>query len=366
MRPETKLARGLFENPSGGAAPPLDRSVTFERWPPGDPLAPYGRYTSPTADAAEQLLGALEDARSLVFASGMTAWTTLCLALLEPGSILVIPDRGYYGVETLAGQLLERFGVEVRRYAAGGSDTAALASACRGAALALVETPANPQLTVLDLREAAEAAHAGGALLVCDNTVATPILQRPLDLGADITWHSATKFLAGHSDALAGVLATRDAALADRIAGVRAAIGTLLSPDAAWLLVRGLRTLAVRVERQSATALELARRLDLDPRVSAVHYPGLESAPGHAVAARQMHGGFGGLLSFEVADSQAAEQLEDRLTVIRRATSLGSVESLIERRGRIEPEGRVPQGLLRLSVGLEHVEDLWDDLDSAL
>jgi cystathionine beta-lyase/cystathionine gamma-synthase len=364
MEPDSLLAHGLFDNPSGGLSPVLDRSTTFERWPPGDPLSPYARSVSPTAAAAEKLLGALEDAQALVFASGMTAWTTLCLAVLRPGAALVIPDTGYYGTNVLAGVLLERFGVEVRRVRA--DDASGFASACQGAALALVESPANPQITVVDIAAAAGAAHAGGALLVADNTVGTPLLQRPLDLGADITWQSATKHLAGHSDTLAGVLATRDAGLADEIRRMRTEIGGLLAPDGSWLLLRGLRSLGVRHERQCATALELARRLASHPTVQVVHYPGLPDDPGHELARRQMRGAFGGMLSFELADAAAAERFEGALRLARRATSLGSVETLVERRGRIEPEGRVAPGLLRVSTGLEHVDDLWRDFEQAL
>jgi cystathionine gamma-synthase len=199
-----------------------------------------------------------------------------------------------------------------------------------------------------------------------DNTLATPLVQLPLDLGADLTWQSATKYLAGHSDVLAGVLAGRDPDLLDRVRRLRTDTGGVLSPDGAWLVLRGLRTLAVRLERHGASALHLARRLADHPGVVAVHYPGLPADPGHEVAARQMHGGFGGLLAFELRDAAAADAMCDRLALVRRATSLGSVETLIERRARIEPDGRVAQGLLRLSVGLEDVDDLWDDLEGTL
>jgi cystathionine gamma-synthase len=362
---ETMLAHGLFENASGGLSPALDRSATYEHWPlPPGQGGPYGRSRSSTAADAERLLGAIEDAQALVFASGMTAWTTLCFTLLEPGRSIAIPDQGYYGVEELTHQLFERFGIGVRRYHAGDLD--GLAAASDGATLALVETPANPHMTVIDITRAAEAVHAGGGLLVCDNTVATALQQRPLDLGADLTWQSGTKFLAGHSDAIAGVLATRNEEVANRVRVIRTAIGSILAPDAAWLLLRGLRTLAVRVQRQSASALEIARRLGTHPAVNLVRYAGLESNPGHDTALRQMRGGFGGLLAFEVADAATAERVEDSLRLVRRATSLGSVETLCERRARIEPENRVHEGLLRLSIGLEHVDDIWDDLERAL
>jgi cystathionine gamma-synthase len=229
-----------------------------------------------------------------------------------------------------------------------------------------VETPANPLLDVVDIAAASDAVHAGGGLLVCDNTTASPLQQRPLDLGADLTLQSGTKCLSGHSDALAGVLSTRDVELVERIRDVRSETGMVLGPDPAWLLMRGLRTLAVRVRRQSETALDLATRLAADERVPVVRYPGLPDHPQHELARRQMTGGFGGLLSFEMTTADQAEAVERALQLIHPATSLGSVESLIERRDRIEPSGRVAPGLLRMSAGLEHPDDLWTDLSQAI
>jgi cystathionine gamma-synthase len=363
MDPESTLQSASRQS-GGGLAPSLERSVTFHNMPLAERSSPYGRSTVPVVDEAEHILGEIEDSTAILFSSGMTAWTMLCLTALTPGRAVAISDGGYYGVETLAGALLEPWGVEVRRYPA--TDMDALAKASNGAALALIETPMNPTLDVIDIAEAVGVAHAGGALLVCDNTVASPLQQRPLDLGADVCLQSATKCLSGHSDTLAGVLSLRDQALAKRLTDLRNETGTVLAPDPAWLLLRGLRTLAVRVARQSATALELAGHLGSHARVASVRYPGLTGDPGHEIAARQMHGGFGGLLSFQVADADAAEAVERSLRLIHPATSLGGVESLIERRGRIEPAGRVPEGLLRLSVGLEHPDDLWADLEQAL
>jgi cystathionine beta-lyase/cystathionine gamma-synthase len=363
VRPDSLLIRGAGDSEDGeGLSPVLDRSTSFERW--SNRTSPYARAGSPTAAEAEALLGALEQAHALTFASGMTAWSGLCFAVLSKGSILVIPDSGYYEVELLAAGPLTALGVEVRRYSP--TDPDAFATACQGARLALIETPANPLMHIVDLDRAVRDAHAGGALLCCDNTVATPLLQRPLEHGADVTWQSATKSLAGHSDTLAGVLSVRDDELHGQILATRRLLGGVLAPDPAWLLLRGLRTLSVRLERQCAGALELAGRLAEHPEVRTVHYPGLPTHPNHDVARRQMHGRYGSLLSFELPDAERAEQVEDRLRLIRRATSLGSVETLIERRGRVEPTGRVPEGLLRLSVGLEDREDLWDDLRQAL
>ena len=294
----------------------------------------------------------------------MTAWTCICLGLLGQGKALVIPTSGYYEVELLGAKVLAGFGVEVRRYDLRDAD--GFRRACEGATLAIIETPSNPVLAVTDIAEAAAAAHAGGALLCCDNTFATPLLQRPLDLGADLSWQSATKYLAGHSDLLAGVVTTRDAALHERIEWVRRTVGGVLAPDAAWLLLRGLRTLHVRLPRQVATAAELARRLAAHPDVQAVHYPGLPDHPEYEITRRQMPEGAGGVLAFELADGVVAGRCEEAVRLVRNATSLGGVETLIERRARIEPEGRVAEGLLRVAVGLEHVDDLWADLAQAI
>jgi cystathionine beta-lyase/cystathionine gamma-synthase len=363
MRPDSLLIRGAGDEDDGdGLSPILDRSTSFEHW--STRTSPYARAGSPTTVEAEQLLGELESAKVIAFASGMTAWSCVCVALLERGAVLVIPDSGYYEPELLASGPLAAFGVETRRYSPG--DPEGFAEACRGATLALVETPSNPMLHVVELDRAVRDAHAGGALVCCDNTVSTPLLTRPLEHGADLSWQSATKTLAGHSDVLAGLVSVRDDSLHAQILMTRRLFGGVLAPDPAWLLLRGLRTLSVRLERQCASALALAGRLAAHPGVSAVHYPGLTDHRNHDIATRQMQGGYGSLLSFELPDAARAEQVEDRLRLIRRATSLGSVESLIERRARVEPAGRVPEGLLRLSVGLEHVDDLWDDLSEAL
>jgi cystathionine gamma-synthase len=362
VEPDSLLVRGLVDNASRGLSPALDRSTTFERVAGG--TSPYARGHAPVAAEAEALLGALEDAEATVFASGMTAWTCICLTVLGEGSALALPTSGYYSLEGFAAEILERFGVDVRRYDA--RDAGDFSRACDGAALAIVETPSNPLLTLTDIAVAAQAAHAGGALLCCDSTFATPLLQRPLDLGADLAWQSATKYLAGHSDVLAGVVTTREADLRERLVLTRRTIGGVLAPDPAWLLLRGLRTLHVRLPRQVATAAELARRLAEHPAVRAVHYPGLPGHPDHELAQRQMPDGAGGVLAFELADGQTAGRCEDGVRLARCATSLGGVETLIERRARMEPEGRVPEGLLRLSIGLEGVDDLWDDLVQAI
>src|SRR3954447_4299170 len=264
VEPDSLLVRGLVDNASRGLSPALDRSTTFEREAGGS--SPYGRGHAPVAAEAEALLGALEDAEATIFASGMTAWTCICLTVLSKGSALALPTSGYYSLEGFTAEILERFGVEVRRYDA--RDARDFERACDGATLAIIETPSTPLLTLTDIEVAARAAHAGGALLCCDSTFATPLLQRPLDLGADLAWQSATKYLAGHSDVLAGVVTTRDPDLRARLVLTRRTIGGVLAPDPAWLLLRGLRTLHVRLPRQIATATELARRLAAHPSVA--------------------------------------------------------------------------------------------------
>jgi len=251
------------------------------------------------------------------------------------------------------------------------ADLAALRAAIRPGATKLVwiESPANPLWGITDVAAAAEIAHGAGAILAIDSTVATPVLTRPLALGADIVMHSATKYLNGHSDVIAGALATaRSDALWTRIEAVRAGHGAILGPFEAWLLLRGLRTLDVRVRAQSEAALELARRFAQHGVVDNVLYPGLPHHPGHAVAARQMTGGFGGMLSIRVKGGEgAAIATAARVNLWKRATSLGGVESLIEHRASIEgPTSPCPTDLLRLSVGLEDVDDLYADLDRAL
>jgi cystathionine gamma-synthase len=329
---------------------PLDRST---RWPyvdgePGD--FSYSRFDHPTGLAAEHALGELEGGQALLFASGMAAATATVLALSAPGKTIALGEGCYYGTTRLF-ELLARWGVRYVEY-----DQSATPPADAG--LVWIEIPGNPLLSVPDI--AAAAAHP--APLVCDATAASPVLCRPLEHGADVVLHSVTKYLGGHHDVLLGALAFRDAELHDRVKAVRMQTGAIASPDSAWLLLRSLKTLELRVLRQSATALELARRLAEHPRVEPVRYPGLGPDP---LATKYMRGGFGGLLSFDVADEDAARRVESSTRLIGNATSLGGVDTTIE--GRFRWEGkRVPPGLLRLSVGVEDVEALWDDLAQAL
>jgi cystathionine gamma-synthase len=316
--------------------PPLDRSTT---WPyeDGEPGAfHYARNAHPTGSAAERELGALDGGEALLFASGMAATTALVLALLRPGDTVALAQDAYYGTGVLFREL-ERWGLRHVLFDQTGPPPP-------GAELVWVEAPSNPLLTMPDL----EAAVASGAPVVCDATAATPVHLRPLEHGCSFVLHSATKYLAGHHDALVGAVVSRDSADAARLRELRTRTGMVAGPDAAWLLLRGLRTLEVRVERQTATAREVANRLASHPRVAQLRYPG-----------------FGGLLSFDVESGAAARAVEASTRLIANATSLGGVTSTMESRHRWEPE-RVPEGLLRLSVGLEPVEALWSDLEQAL
>jgi len=344
VKPETRAAH---------SATALERATVFA-YVDGEtgPFA-YQRHGHPVGTEAERVLGELDGGHALLFPSGAGATTAVVLALLEPGDTVALPRGAYYGTGVTL-RILGRWGLRAVEFDQTGH-------APDGAALVWLEAPANPFLTFPDIAAHAEAAHAAGARLLVDATASTPVLLRPLEHGADLVLHSATKYLAGHSDALLGAVACRDEAERDRLAAFRHASGIVAAPDPAWLLLRGLKTLHLRVRRQSETALELARRLQAHPAVSTVRYPGL----GDPVAARYLEGGFGGLLSFDVAGGEAARAVETSLRLIVNQTSLGGVESSLESRHRWEGN-RVPEGLLRLSVGVEDVEDLWADLEGAL
>ena len=313
--------------------PPLDRS-TFWPYEDGEPGEfYYQRYAHPTGAAAERVLGELDGGEALLFSSGAGATTAVVLALLEPGATIAVAEGCYYGTPTLFREL-ERWGLEHVEFDQTGPPP-------EGVQLVWLEAPSNPFLTMPDL----EAAAAHPAPVLVDATAATPIHLRPLEHGADLVLHSATKYLSGHSDVLLGAVVCRDPETAARLREFRSRSGIVAAPDPAWLLLRGLKTLEVRVRRQTETAQELARRLEAHPEVETVRYPG-----------------FGGLLSFDVAD---ARKVETSTRLIKNATSLGGVESTMESRYRWEGD-RVPEGLLRLSVGLEDVEELWGDLEQAL
>lgn len=333
-----RLETTLIHRTGTGLTPALDRSTTFRH---GGELE-YARTSHPVGSEAEQLLGALDGGEALLYASGLAAVTAVVLGLLEPGDTVAVPHDGYFGTEKLLATELARWGVKHVSF----DQTGPLPAGVR---LAFLEAPSNPMLSVPDIAATCAAARAQGTLVAVDATVATPVLLRPLEHGADIVVHSATKALAGHSDVLAGVTVCRDAAHAQRLRSFRTLTGSVAGADAAWLLLRGLQTLAIRVERSSQTAAVLAARLAAHPKVAVVRHPG-----------------FGALLSFDVAgDAGAAGRVEAATRLIANATSLGGVHSTMESRHRHEGD-RVPVGLLRLSVGLEHVDDLWEDLEQAL
>jgi cystathionine gamma-synthase len=318
---------------------------------------------NPTWAALESAIAELEGGgESVAFSTGMAAAS----AVLEPlpvGARVVGPAVGYTGVRLL---LRERAAAgRIALVEADMTDTEAVLRECAGAALLWTETPTNPLVGVAELDRLIDGAHAAGAAVAVDSTFATPLLQRPLELGADVVIHSATKFISGHSDLMLGIASTRDPERATALRHTRGSTGAAPGSLEAFLALRGLRTLAVRLERAQLSAMVLAERLAGHPVVTAIHYPGLESDPFHQRAARLMDG-FGAMLAFEVAGGAAAAQaVAERVRVIVHATSLGGVETLMERRSRYADEA-APEALLRVSVGIEDVEDLWADLEQAL
>lgn len=372
-RPETLAAQALgrVEPHTRSVVPAIYPSTLYERAPDGSYPGghTYTRDENPTYDQAEALLARLEGgAGALLFSSGMAAATTV-FETLEVGDHVVAPEQMYWTVRRWLEELTGRGRIALDLVPNG--DLAALEAALRPGRTRIVwvETPANPTAAITDIAEAAEAAHVAGARLVADSTVSTPVLCRPIEHGADLVVHSATKQLNGHADVLAGaVVAARRDALWERIAHDRGYRGAVLGPFEAWLLLRGMRTLFLRVPRSADNALRVAERLASHPAVLEVAYPGLPSHPGHAVAARQMSGGFGMLVSFRPrGGATAAKRVAGALRLFRNATSLGGVESLVEHRAPVEGPGtRVPDDLLRLSIGIEAVDDLLQDLDQAL
>ena len=331
----------------------------------------YGRYSNPTWDPLEDALAQLEGASepALIFSSGLAA-VSAALSLIPVGGVLVMPAHSYQGALVMAQEQAARGLFTLRTVDIANNDEAIAALTGAGekpADMLWLESPTNPMLEVADMAVLCRSAQAVGALVVTDNTFSTPLVQKPLELGSDMVLHSVTKYLAGHSDVILGAIATSDTELRRALLHHRSIHGAIAGPFEAWLALRGLRTLALRVERSQASALELARRLDLHDGVERVRFPGLPADPGHDRAKAQMSG-FGSILCMEVAGGEeAANAVVEALRVWTPATSLGGVESLIERRRRHanEPES-VPANLLRLSVGIENVEDLWSDLAQAL
>lgn len=372
-RPESLAAQALgWIDPNTRAViPPVHFATTFLRDPDNQYRSgrSYARADNPTFDQAEALLAALEGgAAALTFASGMAAATTLFLAL-KPGDHVLAPKIMYWGLRKWLLTAARDAGLAVDLVDM--TDASAIKTAIRPGRTKLLwlETPANPTWEISDIAAAAEIAHGANAILAVDSTVATPVLTLPIELGADIVMHSATKYLNGHSDVVAGALVTaRKDAFWERIAAYRAGLGNILGAMEAWLLLRGMRTLFLRVDHASRSAAAIAAHFAGHKKIRAVHYPGLADAQGHGLAARQMRGGFGGMLSLCLAGGEgAAIGAAARVRLWKRATSLGGVESLIEHRASIEgPESPIPSDLLRLSVGLESAADLIADFEEAL
>ena len=371
MRIETiAVHAGAHVDPGTGAVTPaIHPSTTFER--DADGSYPrgflYSRTSNPNRSALEECLAALEGGEAAAAFASASAATSAILLTLRPGDHVVAPIDAYHGTlrllrETFAGWGLDSTFVDM-------TDTAAVRGAIRASTcLFWVETPSNPLWKISDIAAIGEIAKKTGALYVCDNTTATPVLQSPFKLGVDLVLHATTKYLGGHGDVLGGVVVsrTRDARF-DRIRAVQASGGAVPSPFDCWLVRRGIRTLPYRVRAHCENALQVATFLHGHPRVELVHYPGLPTHPAHDVAQRQMTA-FGGMVSVQVRGDQArAMEVAAKLRVFTRATSFGGTESLVEHRASIEGAGtRTPENLLRLSVGLEHPDDLIDDLGRAL
>jgi cystathionine gamma-synthase len=358
------VAAGRPHDPGGPLNTPIVLTAPYRH--ASDDSNAYARHeVSPTVRAFEDALGALEGGTALAFASGMAALSAAADGL-PAGSVAVVPEAAYSGTVWGFGERAALGQLTVRPVDT--ADTAAVVAALDGAHLLWVETVSNPLMAVPDLPALARAAHQAGARFAVDATFTTPLGVQALDLGADIVMHSATKYLSGHSDVIMGALVVRSDALAEQLHNARTRNGAIPGALEAYLATRGLRTLALRMERAQANAMTLARRLAEHPRVSRVRYPGLPGDPGHAIAARD-HRGFGAIIAVELHGSaEDAERVCNAVRLISHATSLGGVESLIERRARHAGDAGfgTPETLLRLSVGIEHVEDLWSDLSSAL
>lgn len=389
--PATEVVRLGRPRATGGAGvnPQVALNATYHQGSdPNDPV--YGRDGNPTWLAFEEVLGGLEGGTCLAFASGLAAISAVLETLPVPGRV-VAPGDAYSGTRRFLTDVAGRGRLRFRTVDV--ADTAGVLAACAefvdapgrpsgrqeefgSGGVLWLESPTNPLLAVADLAELIDGGHALGMDVVVDNTFATPLLQQPLSLGADVVVHSVTKLLSGHSDVVMGAAVTKRADVLDQLVRRRSLHGAVAGPWETWVALRGLRTLALRVERSGANALILASRLSEHPGVRKVRYPGLPSDPGHDRAARQMKG-FGSVVSFEIAGSgdgsaggsdgaEAAEAALARLKLLIVGTSVGGVETLIERRARWEGEGGLPPGLVRMSVGIEDVEDLWRDLDQAL
>jgi len=358
---ETKVvAAGRPEKkPDGALNPPIALNSTFHE---GGPIG-YARYGNETWSALEDAISILEGGKSLIFSSGMGAISCV-ISLLPEASVIVAAHNGYQGTTTMLKKMHEDKRLEVRFVDLANTD--AVLAAIPGAKMLYLESPTNPAIEVVDLPTVIAAGKAAHCVVVVDNTLATPMIQNPLALGADITLHSVTKYLSGHSDLLLGSTSTKDNALYGRLEQARRYSGSIAGPFEAWLALRGLRTFALRMHRSQENALELANRLVKDPRVLKVRYPGLVTDPYHERAKSFMKG-FGAMISFEVnATTAQIDQMCDFSKLITNATSLGGVESIWERRRRWATESHtIPENLIRFSVGIESVDDLWSDIQFA-
>jgi cystathionine gamma-synthase len=354
---------------TAAVTPAIHLSTTFAREADGSYRAGflYSRYANPNRTSLERCLASLEGgAAALAFSSGSAATMSLIQAV-GPGAHVILPDDAYFGTIKLVRDVFGPWGLELATVDM--TDLAAVKAAMRpNTKLVWIETPSNPLLRVVDIAAVLEIAQSGGALCAVDNTWGTPVLQRPLELGADVSMHATTKYLGGHSDVLGGALVLRESGdLLQRLTSIQMTGGAVPSPFECWLTMRGIRTMPLRVRQQTTTAGALAEFLAKHPAVEAVHYPGLASHPAHAIARRQMSG-FGGMLSVQAGTNREESLgIAGRLRLFTQATSLGGTESLVEHRASVEGPGtRAPENLLRVSVGLEHIDDLTEDFDTAL
>jgi len=365
------LQAGYSLDPITGAlVPPIHLSTTFERQADGSYPGGYvyGRTGNPNRNALEAILARLEQGTAAaMFSSGSVATLSL-FQTLRTRDHVVAPRFVYFGVQQILAKILEPWGLDYTLMDT--TDPGAVAAALRPTTrLILIETPSNPQLAITDIGAIADLAHAIGAYLACDNTLASPVLQTPLTLGADFVIHATTKYLAGHSDVIGGAVVTREVnPLFEQLRLIQGVGGAVPSPFDCWLTQRGLQTLALRVRAQSQGALAIARWLAQHPAIEAVLYPGLADHPGHAIAQSQMAGGYGGLLSVLVKGGRsAALQVAAHTRLFTQATSFGGPHSTLEHRASVEaPDSGTPENLLRLSIGLEHPEDLIADLEASL
>ena len=347
-RPEKK--------PDGALNPAIALNSTFHE---GGPIG-YGRYGNEAWSALEEAISVLEGGKTLIFSSGMAAISSV-FSLLPQGAIIVAAENGYQGTTTMLKKMHEAKKLEVRFVNLPNTDE--VLKALPGAQILYLESPTNPAIEVVDLPVVIPAGKKAGSIVVVDSTLATPMVQNPLALGADIALHSVTKYLSGHSDILLGCVVTNDESIFERVEQARRYGGAIPGPFEAWIALRGLRTFALRMQRSQENAMELAKRLEKDPRVLKVRYPGLASDPYHERAKSFMKG-FGAMISFEVkADIAQIDKMCNSSSLITNATSLGGVESIWERRRRWATESHtIPENLIRFSVGIENVEDLWSDI----